>query len=375
MGSRSRGDVEIDRRGRQLDSDPQQPSEPRRALTASEQAVGVLFGLWMVLGLFLDGWAHDNGEPESFFTPWHGVLYSGFLAASGAALYLARPRSGASWRRSMPRGHGLTLIGLLVFATGAMGDLVWHEVLGVELGLEALLSPTHLLLLVGGLIALSAPFRSVWSDSDERIHQPGGFVVLSLSLALLVSIAGFFLVFLSPFVNDAAGARFDRQPAVLHDHPSTDVGELQQLLGVASILVTTVLLVVPILLVLRRWMPPPHTFLLLITVVVVLFVGLAEFDQVGLLPVGAAAGWSADLAVRKGHPQLAGVVMSAVLWSSYFALYHVTVAPVAWSAELWTGSIVLAVLFAGGLTLVAGPMHSRAWNRPIGTDHETSVVR
>ena len=32
-------------------------------------------------GLFLDGWAHTHGRVDAtFFTPWHGVLYSAFLA-------------------------------------------------------------------------------------------------------------------------------------------------------------------------------------------------------------------------------------------------------------------------------------------------------
>lgn len=40
------------------------------------------FGTWMIAGLFLDGWSHGVNKPETFFSPWHGVLYSGFAAAS-----------------------------------------------------------------------------------------------------------------------------------------------------------------------------------------------------------------------------------------------------------------------------------------------------
>src|SRR3546814_2102438 len=59
------------------------------ALPICERTVAVAFGIWMVVGLFLDGWAHDNNKPESFFTPWHGVLYSGFAAATLAAVLVA----------------------------------------------------------------------------------------------------------------------------------------------------------------------------------------------------------------------------------------------------------------------------------------------
>src|SRR3546814_8505868 len=83
-------------------------SNPRSLLTTPERLASVAFGLWMVVGLFLDGWAHDNAKPESFFTPWHGVLYSGFAASAAAAVLVAmRARSGVRpWRDDLPVGHG-----------------------------------------------------------------------------------------------------------------------------------------------------------------------------------------------------------------------------------------------------------------------------
>jgi hypothetical protein len=59
-------------------------------------------------GVFLDGWAHTHGRvDDTFFTPWHAVLYAGFLAM--ALLLVGRAawgvaRDGASWRRAMPEG-------------------------------------------------------------------------------------------------------------------------------------------------------------------------------------------------------------------------------------------------------------------------------
>lgn len=329
-------------------------SASRAALTSREQAVGVLFALWMVVGLFLDGWAHDNNKPETFFTPWHGVLYSGFVAAAAGALAVAwrSQRPGTAWWSSLPRGHGLTLGALVLFALGAFGDLVWHEAFGFEVALEALLSPTHLVLLVAGLVALSAPLRAAWMASDASPRSLREFAPTVLSLALLVALVGFFLLYLSPFVNDAAGARFDRVAAVPHDHPSTEVGELQQVLGVASILVTTVLLVVPIHLLLRRWRPPLGTFALLVGVVVALFVGLDEFSQAGLLPAGVIAGGAADVVVRRGWTALAGVAATVAMWVAYFGLYQLSVGTVAWSADLWAGTVTLAGLVAAAIGLL-----------------------
>lgn len=325
----------------------------REPLSARDHAIGVLVGLWMVAGLFLDGWAHDNNEPESFFTPWHGVLYSGFLAATVAALVVAhrQRRPGFALVDTLPPGHGLTLLGLAVFAVGAIGDLVWHETLGVEVGVEALLSPTHLLLLLAGLVALSAPLRAAWQDTSRRPSSLRDFWPVIVSLSLLVALAGFFLVYLSPFVNDAAGARFDRVAGVAHDHPSSDVGELQQLLGVASILMTTVMLVVPVQLLLRRWTTPRGSLTTLVGLVVFLLVGLDEFSQPGLVLAGIAAGAAGDLVVARHQPRLAGVSVTLVMWLGYFALYQLTVGSVAWSAELWSGTVLLAGLVAGATGL------------------------
>ena len=49
--------------------------------------------LWLLVGLYLDGWAHNNIPEliETFFTPWHAVLYSGYAFMSLVLI-------GAAWR-------------------------------------------------------------------------------------------------------------------------------------------------------------------------------------------------------------------------------------------------------------------------------------
>lgn len=42
-----------------------------------------LVSIWWLGGLFVDGWAHSNlPQLETFFTPWHAVIYSGYLAVA-----------------------------------------------------------------------------------------------------------------------------------------------------------------------------------------------------------------------------------------------------------------------------------------------------
>src|ERR1700730_10589836 len=43
----------------------------------------VVVSVWWLGGLFIDGWAHSNiPQLETFFTPWHAVFYSGYLAVA-----------------------------------------------------------------------------------------------------------------------------------------------------------------------------------------------------------------------------------------------------------------------------------------------------
>ena len=51
-------------------------------LSAKEDLLTVAFTGWPIIGLFVDGWAHNNDKPETFFTPWHGLFYSGFVATA-----------------------------------------------------------------------------------------------------------------------------------------------------------------------------------------------------------------------------------------------------------------------------------------------------
>src|SRR3546814_19706696 len=97
----------------------------------------------MVVGLFLDGWAHDNAKPESFFTPWHGLLYSGFAASAAAAVLVAmRARRGVRpWRPALPAGPGPPPVAHGGLAPGAVGDRAWAEPPGHQYSRHALPSP------------------------------------------------------------------------------------------------------------------------------------------------------------------------------------------------------------------------------------------
>ena len=67
-----------------------------------------------------------------------------------------RPRA-SSLTGAIPIGYGTSVAGVVVFMAGAIGDMFWHIIFGIEVSIDALLSPTHLLLLIGALLILSGP--------------------------------------------------------------------------------------------------------------------------------------------------------------------------------------------------------------------------
>jgi hypothetical protein len=114
-------------------------------------------------GVFLDGWAHTHGRvDDSFLTPWHAVLYSGYLAT--ATLLVGRTvwglGHGRSWRTALPDGYGLALAGVACWIVGGPFDFAWHFVFGFEANVEALLSPAHAILALGFGLMASGPLRA-----------------------------------------------------------------------------------------------------------------------------------------------------------------------------------------------------------------------
>ena len=71
--------------------------------TPRQDAITLALGAWLVLGVFADGWAHFSVPSlESFFTPWHGALYSGLAVTIGWS-HCSRCRGGARVGHSSAR--------------------------------------------------------------------------------------------------------------------------------------------------------------------------------------------------------------------------------------------------------------------------------
>src|SRR5258708_36855073 len=163
----------------------------------------IVFSIWFLTGLVLDGNAHNQGLVDSFFTPWHLVLYSGFAASGGwIVLSWARNiRNGLPWQFAIPVGYELSVVGAVIFGVGRVLDLLWHTIFGIEVSFEALVSPSHLILALGLFLIMSGPFRAAWRRTDPERSILLSYLPMLLSLAFTLSVLTFFTFPLLPFAN------------------------------------------------------------------------------------------------------------------------------------------------------------------------------
>lgn len=304
--------------------------------TDREHLVTVLFGLWMTVGLFLDGYFHQNleGTTESFLTPWHAVFYTGFAAS---ALWMAsmsrhRDRGSFDWRlRFLPPGYDGARLGLVLFAAGGVGDAIWHTAFGVERGIDALLSPTHLLLFAALILILAAPYRSATAAASSP--RPW---MLAGSLISATALVGFFL-------NFAWGLGIATFARTAYD-PVSEVGETEVIAGVASMLVTTAVLFGAARLLIAPRRPPSGSLVVLFGAVSLLV--SAAFDE-DIEGVGAALVAGVVLeATRWTSLRRADVFFAAsvVLWAAYLGLLALD--GIEWQPEIWVGAIAVSSLAA-----------------------------
>lgn len=298
----------------------------------------VLCGLWMTAGLFLDGYFHQNldGETESFLTPWHAVFYAGFSASALWVASMSRRRDPIAfdWRlRHLPAGYGGARLGLALFAAGGAGDAAWHAAFGVERGVDALLSPTHLLLFAGLLLILTAPIRAASASAVRTAPW-----VVAAALTSATALVGF-------FVNFAWGLGIAVHARTPYD-PITEAGESSVIAGVASMLVTTAVLFGAARVLVDRH-PPRGAALLLFGVVALLVSAAFDEDIEGVL-AAVAAGLALEGCLRaRLRPHATFAVAGAVLWLSY--LGALAVDSIDWQPEIWLGAIVLNAIAASAL--------------------------
>ena len=314
-------------------------------------------------GAYIDGWAHNHAlrtgaAIETFFTPWHALLYGGYALCAGAliasvVLWHAR---GFAWRSALPRGYGLSLAGVAIFFAGGLLDLLWHTLFGIEASTSALLSPTHLVLLVGAVLIYLGPLRSVVArDPERQSWVQNGPVVLSL-LWLLSSFT-FFTQYASPFASTLASSL---------RVPPSDFIDLFHALGVAGVALQAALLAGVLLYGVKIARLPAGAFTAIVTLNVLLVTAM-RVDMISVSPLLLTAGaFVAGVAIDVLYAQLRPGSGSAALKTFAFLAPAIVYVPyfaaiaafggTYWTVHLVTGCIVTAGLVGLLLSYLVAPV-------------------
>lgn len=319
----------------------EQSARPHTADDTSERRSGWRFdavftalALWMVAGVTWDFAFHQSGisfEEEGFLTVPHAVFYTAFLAIVvlfGTSILRNRSR-GASWLDAIPFGYGYGVLGIALFAVGGPMDVLWHQAFGAEAGIEALVSPTHLLLASGAVLFFSSPLRAAWIRGVEPslTHQlpmlfSAGFVAISIAA---------FGLYGNPLVEPVA------------------TGHLDPGHGVLSVATFTVLVVGLALSLVGRFRLAPGAFVFLVGFIAVPFSysdGLGSFFPAMVLAGLVADGYNTALQPTPSEPlRFRGfaVVIPLALFGGYFVV-HRLVWGLEWSTHIWAGAIFASVL-------------------------------
>lgn len=301
-----------------------------------------LLSLVFLGGLFLDGWAHNHDQvDQTFFTIWHAFFYSGYLFI--ALLLLStlwiNHRRGAPWNNALPAGYSLSMLGVLVFAAGGVGDMIWHETFGVEADFDALFSPTHLILAIGMALINTGPLRAAWARPTRHLSWAAAGPAL-ISLAGLISGLTFLMMGSYPLANNVAGA--------YHSEYRMRIG---QIAGASSVLLTTVLMVGPVLLTIRRWTLPAGALVMVwgINIIAMAIVNWHHAHTLWLMLAMIAATVVIEFARLRMEPLMSkngafhhfAALASFLLMASYF-IALLSTEGTSWSVHLWTGVVVEA---------------------------------
>ncbi|MCY4526540.1 MAG: hypothetical protein OXB89_08010 [Anaerolineaceae bacterium] len=328
------------------------------AASRSFDLIALTLAAWVLLGGYVDGIAHVHGATDdTFFTPFHLLLYTGMLAKGIflAGMQLRNVSRGHSWLRALPRGYLTSLVGIVMMATSGFLDFLWHTAFGIEADIEASFSPPHLLLALSALVFMSGPLRALWGRTEAQRGWAQLFPAI-VSALLVWSIFSLFTQFAHAIswveLYTAAGA-----PGSLfvRDHALT-----------ARVIIPAILMNAILLLLLRRW-PLPFgavTFLLLGNSLLMFLLRSAGYggDNWWILLAALIAGVIGDLLLRGlQRPRIAALplrVFAFLLPFSYFAAFFVILqltGGIWWSIHMWTGVSVLAGAFGLGLSYVAVP--------------------
>jgi hypothetical protein len=328
-----------------------------------DDLVTAVLGLWFVVGLLLDAWAHNNLPGlESFLTPWHAVFYSGFTVTAAWICWLvwrARDADGVS-AASVPMGYGLGVLGLPMFAVAGAADFAWHTVFGVEQALRILFSPTHLALVSAMVLIVTSPLRSAWSN-PELPERPTLRRLLPAVIGL--AFATTLVMLLLQYANALVWRPDEVVLALSNPLDGTVEWSVSPVEIASSIAVTNAVLLTPLLILARRWSPPPGSATVVFTAVAGLAAAITVLHGAAIIVGVMVGGLLVDLLLlglrpgpaRRPATLVFAALSPAVVWYSYMAAAALGGGGLPRVTEYWTGIPLAAGLMGLLLGVLSRP--------------------
>jgi hypothetical protein len=329
---------------------------PPRSATL-DLAIGIV-GLWLASGFLWDSWAHMHVAVETFFTPYHAIFYAAMVAGALVLAVAALRNRAAGYRRGslLPATYRIPLLGIPLFFVGGVGDLIWHTIFGIEDRVDAVTSPTHLVIGLGVLLTLSAPLRSALSERDK-------ITTLRAQLPLLFALAAWleFIHLGTAYAFDPAAARIYAPPNGVLYSPEYFTASTLVLYktgaGVAIVILQALILMAFALWLVTRFRLAPGALTLFFVLGNGMIAAALTNDTpllVTYLAMSFVAGIVGDLLVARGAPlTLFGVVVPVTYYATYFAATLAT-GGAWWDWNLMLGALVWCACAGGGLALLAG---------------------
>jgi len=235
---------------------------------------------------------------------------------------------GARWLRdrALPAGYGIAAAGCVLFLVGGAPDLAWHTAFGIERGIAALLSPTHMLLILSGGLISTGPLLAAWRRPEEK-RAP---LTAILAATLLLTGFTFATQFDHPWVQQWA------QP----DWIMSPISTAYQL-GFLGVVLQTAFLM-GVLLTLRRRFELPFGTVTVVTGINAVFVTfIHQLDPVILVAVLGGLGGDLLLLLLRDRIQVWAAAFPMVLYTLYF-LGLARVDGIWWEVHVVAASVVAA---------------------------------
>jgi hypothetical protein len=269
----------------------------------------------------------------------------------------------------LPAAYQSALWGVPVFFAGGVGDLIWHTFFGVEDRIEAVTSPTHLIIGLGVLLVTGAPIRSALQQRDT-------LRTLRAQLPLLFALATWleFIHLGTAYGFDPGAARTYAPPQAATYGPdyftNTALLLFHEGTGMAVVIVQTLVMMGITLWLVTRFALRPGALTIFFLLGNSMIAASLSNDSPMLgtvLAMCVAAGIAGDAIVARWHPTAArplalglfGAIVPGVYYGTYFLVTGLT-GGFWWSWALTLGAIVWAMLCGTGLSLIAGNAGSAA---------------